>query len=123
MKGGGRLETLGDGCLHCRLERRYAKQGCGVKQRLEIVLARKRGLVRVHELQRGGERVSRNLLKLDRPGALLHRGVGHEGIEVRRFGRDNVAVGHEAPTFDRELHVTEDLAPPHICEGFTEAVG
>ena len=76
-----------------------------------------------HELQRGGERVSRNLLKLDRPGALLHRGVGHDGIEVRRFGRDNVAVGHEAPTFDRELHVTEDLAPPHICEGFTEAVG
>ena len=94
-----------------------------MKQRLEIVLARKRRLVRVHELQCGGERVSRNLLELDGPGALLHRGVGHEGIEVRRLGRDNVAVGHEAPTFDRELHVTEDLALPHICEGFAEAVG
>ena len=93
-----------------------------MKQGLELVLARELALVQVHELQCNRECTRANLLELDRPGALLHRG-GHEGTQVWRFGRENDAVGTEAPTFNLDLHVAQGVAPPHLCEGFTEAVG
>ena len=122
LKGRGRVETLGNGCFHCLLKQRQAEQRCRVKQRLELVLARELALAQVHELQCGGECARSNLLELDRAGALLHRG-GHEGTQIWRFGREDDAVGTEAPTFYLDLHVTQGLAPPHLREGFTEAVG